>query len=209
MSIAVEVRRNTYQDSVTLMRLSSDLLAEDGVTNASIMMGTAGNIEIMREGGLDAPALNDARPTDLVIAIVATSEDAARAAIEKALTALDTDASAASDEGGARKRAISSVTGAIAEGVNLALISVPGEYAAAEAMKALKAGMHVHLFSDNVSVEKEIALKDVAIRKGLLMMGPDCGTAIINGVPVGFANAVRRGRIGVIAASGTGAQEVT
>jgi FdrA protein len=93
--------------------------------------------------------------------------------------------------------------------VNLTLISVPGEYAAAEAMKALKAGMHVHLFSDNVSVEKEIALKDVAISKGLLMMGPDCGTAIINGVPVGFANAVRRGRIGVIAASGTGAQEVT
>jgi FdrA protein len=209
MSIVVEVRRNTYQDSVTLMRLSSDLLAEDGVTNASIMMGSAGNIEIMREGGLDAPALNDARPTDLVIAIVAASEDAARTAIEKAIAALNTDASTASDGGGAQKRAISSVMGAVVEGVNLTLISVPGEYAAAEAMKALKAGMHVHLFSDNVSVEKEIALKDVAISKGLLMMGPDCGTAIINGVPVGFANAVRRGRIGVIAASGTGAQEVT
>ena len=93
MSIVVEVRRNTYQDSVTLMRLSSDLLAEDGVTNASIMMGTAGNIEIMREGGLDAPALNDARPTDLVIAIVAASEDAARTAIEKAIAALNTERS--------------------------------------------------------------------------------------------------------------------
>ena len=40
-------------------------------------------------------------------------------------------------------------------------------------------------------------------------MGPDCGTAIINGVPLCFANVVRRGDIGIVGASGTGTQEVT
>lgn len=209
MSVVVEVRRNTYQDSVTLMRLSSEILAEGTVTNASILMGTPENIDIMRDGGLDAPALADAKPTDLVIAVSAETEEAAHVAIEKATAALNSEASSSETGGAEEAKSISSVTGAVADGANLALISVPGKYAAAEALKALKSGMHVHLFSDNVPVDQEIALKDVAVEKGLLMMGPDCGTSIINGTPVGFANAVRRGRIGVIAASGTGAQEVT
>ena len=91
----------------------------------------------------------------------------------------------------------------------LAQISVPGPYAAAEALKALRLGMHVFMFSDNVSIEHELAIKQVGVRKGLLVMGPDCGTAIINGVPLGFANVVRSGSIGIVAASGTGLQEVT
>src|SRR4030095_6637203 len=97
----------------------------------------------------------------------------------------------------------------VASDVNLALISTPGPYATAEALKALKHGLHVFLFSDNVPVEDEIELKRLARKKGLLMMGPDCGTAIVDGVPLGFANAVRRGRIGVVGASGTGTQQVT
>ena len=92
---------------------------------------------------------------------------------------------------------------------NFALISTPGDYAAAEALKALHLGLNVMLFSDNVSVEDEIALKRYARSDGLLVMGPDCGTAIINGIPLGFANVVRRGAIGVVAASGTGLQQVT
>src|SRR6185437_17179203 len=92
---------------------------------------------------------------------------------------------------------------------DLALVSVPGDYAAAEAMKALSLGLHVMLFSDNVDVEHERAIKQFATAHGLLVMGPDCGTAIINGIPLGFANVVRRGAIGLVTASGTGLQEVT
>jgi succinyl-CoA synthetase alpha subunit len=92
---------------------------------------------------------------------------------------------------------------------SLALISTPGEYAAAEALKALRLGLHVMLFSDNVALEDEVRLKREAEQRGLMLMGPDCGTAIIAGVPLGFANAVRRGPIGVIGASGTGLQQVT
>src|SRR5262249_13888621 len=91
----------------------------------------------------------------------------------------------------------------------LALISTPGLYATAEALKALKRGLHVFLWSDNVPLEDEIELKRLARKKGLLMMGPDCGTAIVDGVPLGFANAVRRGRIGLVGASGTGLQQVS
>jgi succinyl-CoA synthetase alpha subunit len=94
-------------------------------------------------------------------------------------------------------------------GANMAQISVPGPYAAAEALKAVKLGMNVFLFSDNVPLAQEAALKQEATRRGLLVMGPDCGTAIIGGVPLGFANAVRRGNIGLVAASGTGLQEVS
>src|SRR5262249_2015757 len=92
---------------------------------------------------------------------------------------------------------------------NFALISVPGDYAAAEAMKALRLGMNVMVFSDNVSSASELSLKQYAHDHDLMVMGPDCGTAIVNGVPLGFANVVRRGPIGVVGASGTGTQEVT
>ncbi|MCK5827694.1 FdrA family protein, partial [Candidatus Bipolaricaulota bacterium] len=92
---------------------------------------------------------------------------------------------------------------------NLALISVPGIHAAREARQALHRGLHVMLFSDNVTVEDEIALKDDAIDRGLLMMGPDCGTAIINGAALGFANACRSGTVGIVGASGTGIQEIS
>ena len=93
-------------------------------------------------------------------------------------------------------------------GINMALISVPGQYAASEARKALRAGLHVMLFSDNVPIDQEIELKKLAAEKGLLMMGPDCGTAIISGAPLAFANVVRRGNIGIVAAAGTGLQEI-
>jgi len=93
--------------------------------------------------------------------------------------------------------------------VNLGLISVPGAFAAIEALEGLKNGLNVFLFSDNVSFEEEIFLKKMAQERGLLMMGPDCGTAIINGIGLGFANRVRRGQIGIVGASGTGIQEVS
>jgi FdrA protein len=203
------VRRSFYRDSVALMRLSRDLEAVPGVATAAAMMGTAANRALLREAGLLASAGDAAEPMDLIVAVVADSPDAAsvaRETVERALLA--PSASAAGGDGAARPRTLASGLRSL-PGANLALISVPGAYAAAEAMKALRAGLHVMLFSDNVPLAAEVELKRTALARGLLLLGPDCGTAIVDGVPLGFANAVPRGRIGVAAASGTGLQEVT
>jgi FdrA protein len=208
MTVVIEIRKNSYHDSVSLMNLSSKLVGLQGVTEAAAVMGTAQNVVVLRESGLDAPELSRAEPNDLVIAVSAESEEAGREAVEFALESL---ASGGEEEEAPAQhgRHLRTVRAAASDGANLALISVPGEYAAAEALKTLKAGMHVHLFSDNVPLEQEVELKRFATERGLLVMGPDAGTAIINGVPLAFSNAVRRGNVGMIAAAGTGLQEVT
>jgi FdrA protein len=86
---------------------------------------------------------------------------------------------------------------------------VPGEYAVRDAHRALTEGMHVFLFSDHVGTPDEVALKRRGAERGLLVMGPECGTAMLGGVGLGFANEVRRGPVGIVAAAGTGAQEVS
>jgi len=199
------VKRNAYFDSVVLMRIAAGLTARPEVDDASLMMGTPANKDILREAGLLDDAGSSAGPNDLVIAVRSEDNlvDGLLAEAETGLTALPAPTSAG-EHGARRPRALAQVAGA-----NLALISTPGAYAAAEALKALKLGMHVFLFSDNVPVEDEVMLKEEASHRGLLVMGPDCGTAIINGVPLGFANAVRRGDIGLIGASGTGSQEIS
>ena len=171
-------------------------------------MATPANLAILIEAGLAEGLDPGAGPNDLVVA-VAAEPDAAQAAMERAAELMR---SVAAEAPGAEDRVAAAT---IAEGVgelsepNLALISTPGTYASAEAFKALKRGMHVFLFSDNVPIEDEVELKALGLRKGLLVMGPDCGTAILDGVPLGFANAVRRGNVGLIGASGTGLQQVT
>lgn len=75
-------------------------------------------------------------------------------------------------------------------------------------MDALDAGSDVMIFSDNVPVEQEVALKQVAAQRSLLVMGPDCGTAVLDGLGLGFANVVEPGPVGLVAASGTGCQQV-
>ena len=202
------MRRGFYQDSVTLMRLSRDMEAVEGVTMAAAMMGTPQNLALMRQAGLLAAEGESAAPADLVIAILAASARAATVAQEAAETALAAPRVPTAAADLRRPRTLASAV-AMLPGANVALISVPGMYAGAEAWKALRAGLHVMLFSDNVPVETEVDLKRYAAERSLLMMGPDCGTAIIDGVPLGFANAVPRGRIGVAAASGAGLQEVT
>jgi FdrA protein len=171
------------------------------------MMGTPQNRALLRDAGLLAADGEAAGPTDLVIAVIADDNDAARAAWDAAERALAVRPHAGV---GARLRP-RTLRSAIAEApdANLALISVPGPYAAAEATKALLAGLHVMLFSDNVPVEDEVRVKRLARERGLFALGPDCGTALLDGVPLGFANAVPRGRIGLAAASGTGLQAVT
>lgn len=211
----VLVRKDAYFDSVFLMRISREMKSLQGVNDAVVAMATPHNKALLADSGYAAPELTEAGPNDLVIAVRLEDDrinaDALKNKVEGMLQAdARPAASDASDAAGPAKRprsleaALQSVPDA-----NLALISVPGAYAAREARRALALDRHVMLFSDNVSVEDEIALKREAVTRGLLMMGPDCGTAIINGKPLAFANVVRRGGIGVVGASGTGIQEIT
>jgi FdrA protein len=203
------LRKGVYHDSVTLMRLTHDLGLVDGVRRAAAMMGTPANRTLLGDAGLLTADGEAASPNDLIIAIEADESAAARAGAEAAEAELIASRpSTPAAQTTHRPRTLQSALRML-DGANLALISVPGMYAGFEALKALRAGLHVMLFSDNVPLSTEIELKRLALSKGLLMMGPDCGTAMINGVPLGFANVVGRGRIGVAAASGTGLQEVS
>ena len=202
-----EVRKGFYLDSVALMRLSREIAAAPGIAEAALMMGTPANIAIMKNAGL----LKDAtapQGNDPVLAMRADSEDAARAALALAEKELDKPKVQGGGAEAWRPRSIAAAVKGV-PGLNLALISVPGDFAAAEARKALNRGLHVMMFSDNVSIEDERSLKERARELGLLMMGPDCGTAIIGGAPLAFANRLNRGNIGIIGASGTGTQEVS
>ena len=206
MSTRSRYYANLYKDSVSLMTVSAKVTAVPGIDAASVVMASATNVENLARAGLGT---FEVRPNDLVVAVSGTDEACAEA-LQKADELLTAKAGG-TDEGTAAQAPVTSIQMAVARdpGCNFALISVPGDYAAAEAMKALRLGMHVMLFSDNVPVERELALKTYANAHDLMVMGPDCGTAIVNGVPLGFANVVRRGPIGVVGASGTGTQEVT
>lgn len=203
------IHRNSYRDSVELMGIAAQIEQLPGIERAGLVMATAANLAVLAEAGLAEAAAAGAGPNDLVVAVAADDSAAGDIALKRAATLLA--AGAGDDTASVESRTAQTIAEALAElpDANLALISTPGTYATAEALKALKAGLNVFLFSDNVSIEDEIALKNLADRTGLLVMGPDCGTAIVGGVPLGFANAVRRGPIGVAAASGTGLQQVT
>lgn len=208
----VEVRRGAYVDSVRLMTASRSMRELDGVEWAGALMGTSANVASLTDEGFDASELAGVEANDLVVAVRAAGEDEARGALEQAATALAGDGSPAGDGGGDAAGGGQPVTlGEALErlpGANVALVSVPGPYAALEAHKALSAGLHVLLFSDNVALDDEVELKRRAAERGLLVMGPGAGTAALAGVGLGFANAVSPGRVGVVAAAGTGAQEV-
>lgn len=208
MTLQTSIKRNTYYDSVTLMLLSRELQKLPGVEDVLVGMGTDLNLDLARDLGLATADFDTLTVNDLFIAAKFDDTKVSMLAIEDALSE---NLNRSVDSTGEEDYQPTSLRSAIQNmpGANMVLVSVPGQYAAAEVEDALDAGLHVMLFSDNVSVEDELRLKQKAVEKGLLMMGPDCGTAIINGVPLCFANAVRRGKIGVVGASGTGTQEVT
>ena len=187
------------------MTVSAKVSAVPGIDAASVVMASASNVENIARAGLGDFAVH---PNDLVVA-VSGADEACAEALQKADELLS--AKVGGGEGAGAQQPITSIQMAVAKDPahNFALISVPGDYAASEAMKALRLGMDVMIFSDNVPVESELALKRFAQERNLMVMGPDCGTAIVNGVPLGFANVIRRGPIGVVGASGTGMQEVT
>ena len=201
------VHPHEYRDSMVLMYLCSQLEQLPGVVRALAVIGTDNNKELLGTVGLLAPEAATSGPNDLVVAVQAEDD----AAAQKAAARLQEMMAEPINLVGPTESHYHSTEGAAAAlpGANLALISVPGRYAAREARKALGLGLHVFLFSDNVPLEQEIELKQLGREKGLLVMGPDCGTAIVNGVGLGFANVVRSGSIGIVGASGTGIQEVS
>jgi FdrA protein len=201
------VERGRYLDSVVLMRLSRRLAALPGIEGAALMIGSPSNKGLLREAGLLAAEGEQAGANDLVIAVRASDETAGRRALESATKLMETKEGGLPG-GSPHARTLSGALEAMPQ-ANLALISVPGEFAAVEARKALERGLHALVFSDNVALEDELALKRLAKDRGLLLMGPDCGTALIAGTPVAFANAVPGGDIGIVSASGTGLQEVS
>ena len=207
--VRARVFGNTYRDSVELMQIAAGIEAMDGIDRAGLVMATPANRAVLAEAGLLTDAVSQARPNDLVVVVSAVDDTVADAALDRAAARLAGPGAEASDE--ATRTDARTIAEAVAElgTANLALISTPGTYATAEALKALKHDLNVFIFSDNVPVEDEIELKSMARARGLLVMGPDCGTAILDGVPLGFANAVRRGTIGLVGASGTGLQQVS
>jgi succinyl-CoA synthetase alpha subunit len=208
MDILVKLytKPNVYYDSVTLMLISKELKKLPGVREALVGMGTALNKEIAGNIGLTSPELDRISANNFFAAAESGNDTEWQRVLDKLNELLN-----AKKQTGLHTYKPPTLSSAVKmmPGINMAVISVPGQYAAGVAMDCLERDIHVMLFSDNVSIEEELTLKKYAVSKGLLMMGPDCGTAIINHVPLAFANVIRPGNIGIIGASGTGTQEVS
>ena len=200
------VRRGAYYDSVVLMQLQKSLMTLPAVLDAGVVMGTDANKQMLQQSDLLTQDAQDAHSQDLIISVRAESDAASKQALERVDSLLVRRIRA--DDAEFRPRSLESAAQMLPS-AQWVLVSVAGRYAAGVARDALSLHRNVFLYSDNVPLEEEIALKQSAAQQGLLVMGPDCGTAIVNGASLGFANRVRRGRIGVVGASGTGLQAVT
>lgn len=208
MNLHVDIRKNTYYDSVALMLITKEIKKMPMVKDVLVGMGTELNKELTVNLNLSNDAIKELTPNDFFIAASSDEENTLEIIVKKVDELLNTKANFDDADIEYKPTTLSSAVKHFNE-ANMAVISLPGKYAFDEAKKALNNNLHVMLFSDNVTVEEEIELKEIGRDKGLLVMGPDCGTAIINGVPLCFANVVRRGQIGIVGASGTGTQEVT
>lgn len=201
-----------YRDSVALMAIASTTEKRDGVVRVGAVMATPSNLGILADSDM-LPAGFDAAPDDLVFVVRGSDTETVDAALDAAvagLTAVDAGATSNEARPGTVREGIAFAMQLDAQApANLVTISVAGTFAPIVAEQSLRGGLHVFCFSDNVSVDDEVHLKRLAVDRRLLMMGPDCGTTIIDGVPLGFANVVARGSVGIVAASGTGAQEVS
>lgn len=201
------IKTSEYHDSVSLMTVARELSNVEGVADVAVVMGTEANKALLAQANLLTPEAKGATPNDLVI-VVKASEGVVDAALAKSDSLLKPTTGEGEKKSEDRPRSIHSAVKKDPE-ANVAVISVAGRYAANEAWKALHKGLHVLLFSDNVSLEDEIALKKYARDHGLLLIGPGAGTVILNGVALGFANVVPSGPIGIVSAAGTGLQEVS
>lgn len=204
--IKYDIRKNAYYDSVTLMLISKEIKNIEGVTEALVGMGTELNKELTINLNLETDELSEISANDFYIAAHVESEEIMKVVI----STVDELLTRKKVESGSEYQPVSLKSALeMQPDANMVVVSIPGKYVEEEVNKLLDRDLNVMLFSDNVSVETELKLKQKAVEKGLLMMGPDCGTAIINGIPLAFANVVKKGNIGVVGASGTGTQEVT
>ena len=205
MATSLMIKKNQYYDSVFLMGVNKRLTDVEGVTQSVVVMASEANKQTLTDLGYQDPRLQTALPNDLIIVVEAVSQKIADQLLEQFDQFLEVSAASKGQ----------SSLHTLQEGLevkpnaNLVVITVPGEYAAREARQAVERGLNVFLFSNNVNLEDEIVIKRLAKERGVLVMGPDCGTSILNGVGIGFANQVRRGPVGVVGPSGTGLQEFT
>jgi FdrA protein len=206
-TLSASVFPRLYRDSVALLALAAKLQQREHIVRAGVVMATPANLRLLADSGM-LPDGVAAGPDDLLISVKGGDPGAVEDALLFASTALSSTDTGSSEATEQRPRTIAE---GVAErpGATVATVSVPGPYAAVVAEQALRRGLHVMCFSDNVPVEDEVRLKTLAAQRRLLMMGPDCGTAVLDGVPLGFANVLRPGPVGIVAASGTGAQEVS
>src|SRR3989441_10039225 len=200
------VEKGNYRDSVTLMKVSNEVSKSKGVSQAAVLMATPLNKRFLKDVGFKGSEVEKAGPDDLIIAIEAASGEVLESSVSRVEEMLSPRESMEAEK--IRPRTLASAVKVMPD-ANLALISIPGRFAKREAMNALESGLDVFLFSSNVSREDEVELKEAAKTRSLLVMGPDCGTSIINGVVLGFGNVVRRGSVGIVSASGTGIQQVS
>jgi FdrA protein len=217
MIVRGTVRPSAYHDSAALMRVQQALRGFPGIDEAGVVMATPANLDLLRQAGLDpenltapgggAISAREIVSNDLVVMVRGPGPAEVEAALGAVDELLARRPDAGASEGSYRPHSVATAARQLA-GANLALVSVPGRFAAGVAREALGAGLHVMLFSDNVPLQDEVDLKAAAVEGDRLVMGPDCGTAILGGAALGFANRVRRGAVGLVGASGTGIQEV-
>jgi FdrA protein len=206
MTNLLRLFQNTYVDSVVQLGGMRAMREVPGVQWASAVMATPANVQALQAEGMVAADLETAGANDFCLAVRADSPQSAEQALDAGAATIFTSREPAAEHAEQRARSVRQAVAA-QPGANVAVISVAGDYAGLTAFQALGAGLHVLLFSDNVPVATEIALKAYARSNGLLLMGPGAGTAMLGGTCLGFANVVTPGRVGVVAAAGTGAQE--
>lgn len=203
----VAVRQNLYRDSMQLLKISDSIKrASDGVVEASVIMATPTNKEVLMRLGFRPSAVGEAQESDIIIAIRARDNKSLDAAIAAADRLLESPEQAAPVQGEQANDLDSALK--VMPDANLALLSIPGEHVRDLSMKLVGLGVHQQIFSDHVPVEDELEIKTQAARSGVLILGPGAGTSIINGKGIGFSNAVKPGPVGIVAAAGTGLQEV-
>ncbi len=209
MIVRGKIIKNAYRDSIALMRIANELCRRPNVDRADVLMATPTNLDALEHRSLILEELKAATPNDIVISVEAENEQTASEALEWAEEQITKRSVIIEPSiGGSVSYSLSSAKKKLPD-ANLALISIPGSYVKREALRALDLGMNLLIFSDNVPIEDELEIKMCAQDYNLLVMGPDCGTAFISGGSLAFANHIRRGPIGIVAASGTGMQEVS
>jgi len=198
------VKKNFHRDSVQLLKLSEDAKQIKGIKDAAVVMGTVTNKEILTKLGLITEEGKAATENDMILAVMADSGQE----VDEALKQVEAIILKPAETKGRSYYSVDAALQAVPD-ANLAIVSIPGEYARDVVRKLLDKGIHVHLFSDHVSAEDELELKQYAKSKGLLVMGPGAGTSLIAGKAIAFANVIKRGKIGIVAAAGTGLQEIS